>query len=94
MFPETILQNCVQNAVNSNYDNKLTYSQGYNEDGYVVLDSEISNDTQELYALQRLVLIGHTQYTLLATFINVNDLNNGAEVLYNNFINSFELKAQ
>ena len=65
----------------------------YREEGYVVLDAEIKNYTREIYSLQRLILIGSTQYTLLAAF-DVNNLNNGAEVLYNNFINSFELNVQ
>ena len=91
--PETILQNSVQNAVNSMIDNELTYSKGAIEEGYVVLDAEIKNDTQGVYSLQRLVLIGSTQYSLLAAF-EVSNLNNGAEVLYSNFINSFELTVE
>lgn len=91
--PETILQNSVQNGVDSMLDNELTYSQGYNEEGYVVLDAEIKNDTRGMYSLQRLILIGHTQYSLLVAF-DVNNLNDGAEVLYNNFISSFELNIQ
>lgn len=91
--PETILQNSVQNGVDSMLDNELTYSQGYNEEGYVVLDAEIKNDTRGMYSLQRLILIGHTQYSLLVAF-DVNNLNDGVEVLYNNFISSFELNIQ
>jgi len=91
--PETILQNSVQNAANSILDNELMYSQGYSEEGYTVLDAEIKNDTREIYSLQRLVLIDRTQYTILAAF-DINNLNNGAEALYNNFINSFELMVQ
>ena len=90
---ETILKKSVQNAVNSIVDNELMYSKGYIEEKYAMLDAEINNDTQGIYSLQRLILVDRTQYTLLAAF-DANNLNNGAEVLYNNFIDSFELMVQ